>query len=36
NKMSVINAIRNKIVLRIFACVRNEKKYEKNFQYNVN
>jgi transposase len=36
NKMSVINAIRNKIVLRIFACVRNEKQYEKNFQYNVN
>lgn len=36
NKMSVINAIRNKIVLRIFACVRNEKQYEKNYQYNVN
>jgi transposase len=35
NKMSVINAIRNKIVLRIFACIRNEKKYEKNYQYIV-
>ncbi len=35
NKMSVINAIRNKLVLRIFACVREKRKYEKNYQYNV-
>jgi transposase len=30
NKMLVINAIRNKIVHRIFACVNNKKKYQKN------
>lgn len=29
NKMSVINAIRNKIVLRIFSCVKNNKPYER-------
>jgi transposase len=28
NKMSVINAIRNKLVLRIFACVKQNRKYE--------
>lgn len=31
NKMSVINAIRNKLVLRIFACVRDGRKYEKTY-----
>lgn len=30
NKMSVINAIRNKLILRLFACVNNKKKYKKN------
>jgi transposase len=29
NKMSVINAIRNKLVLRIFACVRDQRPYQK-------
>lgn len=29
NKMSVINAVRNKIVLRIFSCVKNNKPYER-------
>jgi transposase len=33
NKMSVINAIRNKIVLRVFACVRNNKVYQKNYAH---
>lgn len=33
SKMSVINAIRNKIILRIFACVNKNKKYEKNYIY---
>ncbi|WP_426328803.1 IS110 family transposase [Pedobacter sp. R-06] len=32
NKMLVINAIRNKLILRIFACVNQNKKYEKNYQ----
>lgn len=31
--MSVLNAIRNKLVLRIFACVKNKRYYEKNYQY---
>lgn len=29
NKMAVINALRNKIILRVFACVRDGRKYEK-------
>ena len=29
NKMSVLNAIRNKLILRIFTCVRENRKYEK-------
>lgn len=33
NKMSVLNAIRNKIMLRIFSCVKNKKLYEKNYVY---
>lgn len=32
-KMAVINAIRNKIILRIFACVRDQRKYD--FFYNL-
>jgi transposase len=35
NKMSVLNAIRNKIVLRIFACVNNKRIYEKNYSYSL-
>lgn len=31
NKMNVINAVRNKIIKRIFACVRDDRKYEKNY-----
>lgn len=30
NKMSVLNAIRNKLILRIFACVKNNRPYSKN------
>jgi transposase len=33
NKMSVLNAIRNKLVLRIFACVNQNRQYEKNYLY---
>lgn len=29
NKMAVLNAVRNKLIHRIFACVRNNRKYEK-------
>lgn len=31
NKMSVINAVRNKIIHRVFACIREDRKYEKNY-----
>ncbi len=31
NKMTVINAIRNKLILRIFALIRDNRKYEKNY-----
>lgn len=32
NKMSVINAVRNKLILRIFACVNQNRPYEKFYQ----
>lgn len=32
NKMSVINAVRNKLIWRVFACVKNDRIYEKNHQ----
>jgi transposase len=35
NKMLVINSIRNKIVHRIFACVRENRLYEKNYNFNL-
>jgi len=31
NKMSVINAVRNKLVQRIFSCVNQNRKYQKNY-----
>ena len=31
NKMLVLNAVRNKLIHRIFACVRNNRKYEKSY-----
>nr|WKN38510.1 IS110 family transposase [Tunicatimonas sp. TK19036] len=30
-KMAVLNAVRNKIIHRVFACVRDDRKYEKNY-----
>jgi transposase len=35
NKMSVVNAIRNKLVLRIFACVKQNRTFEKNYSYSL-
>lgn len=35
NKMSVINAVRNKLIHRVFAVVRNDTMYQKNYQYNL-
>lgn len=33
NKMSVLNAVRNKLISRIFACVTQKRNYEKNYTY---
>lgn len=33
NKMSVINAVRNKLISRIFACIKNQRKYQKDYQH---
>jgi transposase len=33
NRMSVLNAIRNKLILRIFACVNQNREYEKTYSY---
>ena len=33
NKMSVINAVRNKLILRVFACVRDNRPYSKDYVY---
>ncbi len=32
NKMSVLNAVRNKLIHRVFACVNQNRKYEENYQ----
>lgn len=33
NKMSVINAVRNKLILRIFAVIKKNKSYQKDFHF---
>lgn len=33
NKMSIINAVRNKLISRIFACIKNKRMYQKNYQH---
>ena len=35
NKMAVLNAVRNKIIHRMFACVRDERKYEKIYTHSL-
>jgi transposase len=32
NRMSVINAVRNKLITRIFMCVKQQRAYQKNYQ----
>ncbi|MCP3659896.1 MAG: hypothetical protein GY830_06115 [Bacteroidetes bacterium] len=35
HKMKVINALRNKILARVFACIRDNRMYEENYnKYN--
>lgn len=33
NKMSVLNAVRNKLISRVFACVINQRPFEKNYKH---
>lgn len=33
NKMSVINAVRNKLISRVFSCIKNKRMYEKHYQH---
>ena len=35
NKMSVMSSMRNKLILRVFACVRNNKVYQKNYVHTL-
>ena len=35
NKMSVLNAIRNKLILRVFACINQNREYEKIYNYKL-
>jgi transposase len=35
NKMSVINAVRNKLIHRVFACVNDNRLYQKNYQQSL-
>ena len=33
NKMSVINAVRNKLISRVFACIKDKRMYQKIYQH---
>ena len=33
NKMSVINAVRNKLISRVFACIKHRRRYQKDYQH---
>lgn len=35
NKMSVINAVRSKLILRVFACVKHDRLYQKKYAYTL-
>jgi len=35
NKMTIINAVRAKIINRIFALIREDRKYEKNYIFTL-
>jgi hypothetical protein len=35
NKMSVLNAVKNKLILRIAAVLKNNKKFEDNYVHNA-
>jgi len=33
NKMSVLNAVRNKLITRIFVCIKNKRAYQKDYHH---
>jgi transposase len=33
NKMSVLNAVRNKLISRVFSCIKSNRVYQKNYQH---
>jgi transposase len=33
NKMSVINAVRNKLITRVFSCIKNKRMYQKKYKH---
>lgn len=33
NKMSIINAVRNKLISRVYACIKNKRMYQKTYQH---
>jgi transposase len=35
NKMSVLNAVRNKLISRVFACIKNKRMYENNYHHSL-
>lgn len=35
NKMSVINAVRNKLITRIFSCIKNKRMYQKDYKHTL-
>ena len=35
SKMSVLNAVRNKIIHRMFACIKHDQFYQKNYHFNL-
>jgi transposase len=35
NKMSVLNAVRNKLISRVYVCITQKRKYEKNYPFEL-
>lgn len=35
NKMSILNAVRNKLISRVFACIKSKRMYQKNYEYGL-
>ena len=35
NKMSVINAVRNKLISRVFVCIKDKRMYQKTYRHEL-